>query len=64
LVEANKVLLQQARRFYQAIERIADLDLWRRSENVPSAHWWWYLDVLAQLPELPMQELALEVESA
>jgi hypothetical protein len=58
LVEADKILLQQARRFYQAIQKIADLEVWRRDENVPVAHWWWYLDVLAQLPELPIEEVA------
>lgn len=59
LAEADRVLLRHARRFYQAIERIVDLDVWRRSENVPPTHWWWYLDVLVQLPELPVRESAL-----
>ena len=58
LAEADKVLLQQAHRFYQAIRRIADLDVWRREENVPPTHWWWYLDVLAHLPEPQVQEPA------
>jgi hypothetical protein len=57
LVEADKVLLQQARRFYQAIHQIADLGLWRRQEDVPPEHWWWYLDVLAQMPALPTREV-------
>lgn len=56
LVEADKRLLQQARHFYQAIQRIADLEAWRRQEAAPPAHWWWYLDVLAQLPDLSPQE--------
>jgi hypothetical protein len=47
LAEADKVLLQQAGRFYLAIQKVADLDAWRRDENVPPAHWWWYLDMLA-----------------
>jgi hypothetical protein len=57
LVEADKILLQQARRFYQAIQKIADLETWRKDENVPTTHWWWYLDVLAQLPELSAEEI-------
>ena len=56
LAEADKLLLQQARRFYQAIQRIADLEAWRRQQDTPPAHWWWYLDVLAQLPDLSPQE--------
>lgn len=60
LAEADRVLLQRAWRFYQAIQKIADLDVWRRDEGVPSSHWWWYLDVLVQLPELPVREPVLE----
>ena len=56
LAEADKLLLQQAHRFYQAIQRIADLEAWRRQQETPPAHWWWYLDVLAQLPDLSPQE--------
>lgn len=54
LAEADKVLLQQAKAFYQAINKIADLEAWRLDENVPVTHWWWYLDVLAHIPELQM----------
>jgi hypothetical protein len=53
LLEADKALLRQVRRFYKAVHEIADLEIWRRDENIPITHWWWYLDVLAQLPELP-----------
>ena len=52
LAKADQVLLQQAGRFYQAIQKIADLETWRRDENAPTSHWWWYLDVLAQVPAL------------
>ena len=52
LAEADKVLLQQTLHFYEAIQRIADLDAWRRDENAPPSHWWWYLDVLVQVPGL------------
>ena len=54
LAQADLTLLEQARRFYEVIDRIADLDLWRREQDAPPAHWWWYLDVLAQLPESVM----------
>jgi len=48
--EADKVLLAHAREFYEAIRKIADLASWRRAENIPTAHWWWYLDVIVELP--------------
>ena len=56
VVEADKVLLRQVYQFYQAIQKVADLAAWRRAENIPVTHWWWYLDVLAQLPKLPTNE--------
>ena len=34
LAEADKLLLQQARRFYQAIQHIADLEAWRRQHSI------------------------------
>ncbi len=64
LAEADRVLLRQARRFYQSIQSIADLEAWRHSENAPSTHWWWYLDVLVQLPKLPAREPALAAAPA
>ncbi len=60
LLEADKTLLRQVRYFYKAIQEIVDLTSWRRDENVPITHWWWYLDVLAQLPELPAHEVIPE----
>ena len=51
LANADKRLLQRAHLFYQAIQTIADLARWRETEtDVTPEHWWWYLDVLAQLP--------------
>lgn len=48
----------------QAIQRIADLEAWRRQQHTPPAHWWWYLDVLAHLPDLSSQETTgLEVSA-
>ena len=56
LAEADELLSQQARRFYQAIQGIADLEAWRRQQGTLPAYWWWYLDVVAQLPDLSPQE--------
>ena len=51
LARADRKLLQQAQTFYEAIQAIADLASWReRAGDVTPEHWWWYLDVLAQLP--------------
>jgi hypothetical protein len=60
LYTADQVLLQQARHFYQAIRQIADLEAWRCEENVPASHWWWYLDVLTELSNTVVKELASE----
>ena len=51
VLNADKLLLQSAREFYESIKAIADFDTWRRDEKVPSTHWWWYLDVIVQLPK-------------
>ena len=51
LARADRKLVQQAQSFYEAIQAIADLASWReRAGGVTPEHWWWYLDVLAQLP--------------
>ena len=50
VANADKVLLQNAGQFYKSIRSIADLASWRRDENVPTTHWWWYLDVIVKLP--------------
>jgi hypothetical protein len=49
---ADCELVRQAARFYAAIRRIADLAAWRARENASPREWWWYLDVLAHLPEV------------
>ena len=38
LTEADKAFLRQIRHFYQAIQKIADLETWRRDENIPIDH--------------------------
>lgn len=50
LAEADKMLLAQAHEFYQAIAQVADLSEWRKQENAPFSHWWWYFDVVVHLP--------------
>lgn len=53
LLSADRMLMQQADQFYQAIQSIAELASWRRDENIPASHWWWYLDVVTQMPLRP-----------
>ena len=52
VAKADRMLLEQARSFYEAIQEIANLQLWRRDENVPPAHWWWYLEKLVKVERL------------
>jgi hypothetical protein len=51
LLAADQELLKQANLFFRQIQAIADLSQWRNQEGVTPEHWWWYLDVLARLPE-------------
>ena len=54
LANADRKLLQQVRKYHNAIQSIADLTHWRETNGgVTPEHWWWYLDVLAQLPAGP-----------
>ncbi len=50
VLKADKKLLQQAAGFVDAMAQIANIAAWRRHEQFPTSHWWWYLDVVAQLP--------------
>lgn len=57
LKKADQELLASANEFLYAIRQIADLDSWRTQEDVPPAHWWWYLDVIVNLPLPAISEL-------
>jgi hypothetical protein len=48
---ADQKLLKQASLFSEAVQSIADLSQWRQMQAITAEQWWWYLDVLAQLPE-------------
>jgi hypothetical protein len=50
VLKADRLLLKRAKQFYASIQTIADLAIWRRDENIPVTQWWWYLDVIVQLP--------------
>jgi hypothetical protein len=65
VLNADRLLLQRAKQFYESIQSIADLSSWRRDESVPPTHWWWYLDVIVQLPirsERPTESMQPSLE--
>ena len=60
LQRADHQLLASTNDFLRAIEQIADLSSWRAQEQVPPTHWWWYLDVIANLPDPILSETRQE----
>lgn len=52
LADADLQLLHAAARFNRAILAVADLTAWREDSGAPPDHWWWYLDVLTNVPQL------------
>jgi len=48
LEEADDLFLKNARRFYEAVAEVADLEEMRRRAAVSPSHWWWYLEKLAR----------------
>ena len=49
LADADSRLAAHAVEFLAGLSRFVDLAVERRRLDVPSSHWWWYLDVLAQV---------------
>jgi hypothetical protein len=52
LALADQLLIKNSQLFYHELSIIIDLRQKRESEQISSASWWWYLDVLANLPQL------------
>lgn len=53
---ADRQLIELASEFYAELLRFINFEDRRKSQQIPPTRWWWYLDVLAQLPnELPAQ---------
>lgn len=50
LAAADQRLIEQAVEFYIELARFIDLAQYRQEHQIASDHWWWYLDVVAQLP--------------
>ena len=55
LKEADQKLLKQAALFHAELGRFVDLAQRRRDQEIPPSRWWWYLDVVTELP-LPEAE--------
>ncbi len=51
LADADRVLLANAAEFYTELTQITSLEYERQQRKPAPAQWWWYLDVLLQLPE-------------
>ncbi len=50
LVAADQRLIEQAGQFYTELARFVDFEAQRRKRQISPSRWWWYLDVLGQLP--------------
>ena len=61
LDDADRRLLEQADAFYTELSCFIDLAQHRKQHDISPRHWWWYLDVLVQLPAgvLPYAERAI-----
>jgi hypothetical protein len=53
LAEADKRLVAHAVEFLAELSRFVNLAEERNRLQIPSSHWWWYLDVLTHAPCLP-----------
>ncbi len=57
LAEADARLATHAAEFLAELSRFVDLAAERRRLRPPPSHWWWYLDVLVQVPAMPIHKL-------
>ncbi|MFB6274068.1 MAG: hypothetical protein ABEL51_14355, partial [Salinibacter sp.] len=48
---ADRAFLAHARRFYESVRRVANLEGQRQRAKASPSHWWWYLDELVELSE-------------
>ncbi len=53
LAIADQQLLARANKFYAELALITNLEYERQQRKPTPAQWWWYLDVLLQLPAVP-----------
>ena len=53
LQEADKKMLTNIPVIYQEISHFINLENYRNKHRISPHQWWWYLDVLSFLPNLP-----------
>lgn len=53
LAEADRKLALDADRFFAELSRFVDLTEERQRRKPGPHEWWWYLDILVQVPALP-----------
>lgn len=58
LAAADRKLIAQAIAFCAELSRVTDLVYGRQRRNVPPSRWWWYLDVVAHLPQVRVESVA------
>ena len=51
LAVADRQLIARAPEFYRELLQFVDLGTRRQSQQIPPQRWWWYLDVIAYLPD-------------
>ena len=56
LADADQQLLRKAEQFRRAITTVANLAEWRETATASPDEWWWYLDVLASVPQYSVAE--------
>ena len=60
LTAADQALVEQAAAFHRTLQSFVDLAEYRREHAVPAERWWWYLDVICQMPSFGAASSALE----
>jgi len=63
LDQADRRLIEQSARFFTELSRFLDLPQRRQIQHIPVTRWWWYLDVLAQLPQAQPANLSARSKS-
>ena len=60
LVAADLLLLFYAKEFWAELSLFIDLAQERQRLNVTRQQWWWYLDIMAQLPTYLIKQPQIE----